>query len=286
MGDAAHAEPAFREALSAAASEPLSTALARRGLARIARSRGDTETAEQEIVAGIAHLPPAAVDEEALVAGEMHLELAALRDGLGRGRDAETALIQGAVRVPAAPAISWRLLIALAERSHTEGRDDDALKLAGQALRAAEHATPIARARAHALLAAIEDARGEVGSALHHRESAVEGLRQAGDRLSVAELLLGSALALGPDGATHRAWLAEAGELARQVGWSEGRGARAGRIAAGRVAAGSVVVVWSRSGYGYGQRCSGDHRASRQISRRRTTSDPELGPAFTRSSRP
>jgi serine/threonine-protein kinase len=222
VGELPHAERSFREALSASMADPLAVALARRGLSRVASARGDVAAAEQEILAGAAVVAAPSSPDEAAAVAELYLDLAAVRDAGGRRRDAETALIQATVRVGATNAVACRLLLALAERSHSDGRAPDALKLARQALAGAEQVGPYARARAHALLCALDDERGDGASAASHREAAIEGLRQAGDRLTLAELLLRSALAVGPSSELARRWLAEAGDLARQVGWAEG----------------------------------------------------------------
>jgi hypothetical protein len=74
----------------------------------------------------------------------------------------------------------------------------------------------------HAFLGALGRSLGDAAAASEHRREAIEALRRLGDRRSTAELLLGCALSEPNDRAAPRRWLAEAGELARQVGWREG----------------------------------------------------------------
>ena len=215
VGDAARAEAAFKEALGHGGDDPRIAVLARRGLGRAALRAGRAAIAEAELLGAIDR----AGDDS--LAGELYLELATVRDHLGRSRDAETALIKGSVRAPAAPEVSWRLHLALAEHAHNDGRLDDALALLGQALQAAEGCTPLAHARVEALMAVVAHSLGDE-TAGQHRDAAIDALRRLGDRRTTAELLLGSALAAPLDDSAPRAALAEAGELARQVGWLEG----------------------------------------------------------------
>jgi hypothetical protein len=219
-GNPNHAEPAFREALGVAGKDPRVAARARRGLARAALANGRIEAAEEELISALEDA--GGPNGDGAMAGELALELAEVRHQLDRARDAETALIQGAVKAPATPGVSWRLLLALAEHNHAACRSIDALNLGQQALSAAIGSSPLAAARVHAFLGVVEQALGDTQAASGHRTAALDALRALGDRRATAELLLGSALAGATDHVMPRRWLAEAGELARQVGWLEG----------------------------------------------------------------
>jgi hypothetical protein len=116
----------------------------------------------------------------------------------------------------------WRLRLAAAARAQERGRVEQAMELCRQALVEAERASPVATARVRAQLAATAQAAGETAAAATHRRAAIEALDRLGDRRGMAELLLTAALADARDAGLSRRWVAQAGELARQVGWREG----------------------------------------------------------------
>jgi serine/threonine-protein kinase len=219
VGDAGRAETCYREAMGTlvSASDPLLEARARRGMARLSLVKRELEPARMELKRA---LDLAGGDRGLLV--DVALELADVLARLGKAPDAEV-ILQGALgQVVDAPEVAWRLRLALAQRAHERGSAGEAAELCRSALLEAERASPAAVAKVRAQLALASHASGDGPAAAAHRRAAMELLDRLGDRRAMAELLLAAALADTRDTTVARRWVAQAGELARQMGWREG----------------------------------------------------------------
>ena len=228
VGDLVHAEVALSEALErighvdGAAIEPSLSALARRGLGRIALVRNLPERAGDQFAQALelARRAGAGAGGASLVA-ELSLELAQLWLGHGR-HDEARALLDDGLRFADSPSVRWRLLMAAAEGAHATCHDDDTLRIGSEALFSAMLVSPSAVASVRILLATACQSVGDLASASAHRRAALESLGRAGDRRTTSELLLSTAHldARTPEMATR--WLRLAGDLALQIGWREG----------------------------------------------------------------
>jgi tetratricopeptide (TPR) repeat protein len=229
-GEVLQSEQVLREALDLAASrgDRWAEVQARRGLARLALNWQNLEGAREQLVAAVAAALGGG-DRNNLT--ELYVDLADTLMRLGDEAAAESELWEGLMLVtggdgPEAetgPDALWRMLHLLAELARRAGRHEQARAYGLHGLRHAERiASPLARARVHALLGTVFQDLGDGQRAAEHRRSAVEAMRSIGDRRSTAELLL---LLADPDAIPApdaRAWLKEADALAHQVGWQEG----------------------------------------------------------------
>jgi Tfp pilus assembly protein PilF len=125
------------------------------------------------------------------------------------------------VKARSGPTSLWRMAARMAELQHGAGRRRDALVTATHALRhAMRAASSVGRGRCHALLAHLYDQERDREAAQRHREAAVEEMRLLGDRRATAELLL--ATVNTGQFRIHVDDLAEAKQLAAEIGWSDG----------------------------------------------------------------
>jgi hypothetical protein len=116
----------------------------------------------------------------------------------------------------------WRVLCVKAQLIHQLGDRYRALRLAEAALVHAQRVkSRPGAARAQALLAALCEQSGLSGKADRYRAGAIQQMRELGDRRATAELLL--TLAVDPDKGLSAAQIKEAGALAAEIGWREGR---------------------------------------------------------------
>lgn len=143
------------------------------------------------------------------------------------------ALGQGLASASGPPRL-WYVGLLLAERYLFAGKLEQARAIGESALELARRVDSArGRARLSALLARVCDSIGEPSAAMRHRASAIDEVRQLGDRQSTAELLIDNARILRrsrdlqPLGANH--WgstpdrgLGLASRLASEVGWTRG----------------------------------------------------------------
>jgi serine/threonine-protein kinase len=229
-GDILGSEKVLREALELARrlKDRWAEIQALRGLARLASSWDNFESAKQHLIAAVnASLgggDPANV-------AELYLDLADVLMRLGDLEGAERELWEGMMlctggdgpEVDGGPEPLWRMLLLLGELSRRGGRLDAARSSGLQALRHADRVqSALGRARAHALLGTVDEALRRPQHAAEHRRAAADEMRRVGDRRSTAELLLVLADPQAVSLVDARAWLKEADALANQVGWQEG----------------------------------------------------------------
>lgn len=229
-GDVLQSERVLREALGLARhrQDRWAEVQALRGLARLASSWDNLESAKESLVAAVG---AALGGGDPSNLAELYLDLADVLARLGDVEAAERELWEGMMlctggegpEIDGGPEVMWKMLLTLGELSKRGGRADAARSFGLQALRHADRVrSPLGRARVHAFLGAVDQTLGRPQHALEHRRAAADEMRRVGDRRSTAELLLALAdpQAVAPGDA--RAWLKEADQLANQVGWQEG----------------------------------------------------------------
>jgi hypothetical protein len=119
------------------------------------------------------------------------------------------------------PESFWRILRAQAQMVDSTGDAYRALRLAEAALFHAQRVgSRLGAARVQHLLAQLCDKAGLSSKADRYRQSAINELRNLGDRRATAELLLSDAPTRSAIVVTSR--LDDAIQLTKEIGWSEG----------------------------------------------------------------
>jgi tetratricopeptide (TPR) repeat protein len=229
-GEVLQSEQVLREALelSMHRGDRWAEIQARRGLARLALSWDNLESARTQLTAAVA---VALKGGDRNILAELYVDLAETLAKLGQNEEAERELWEGMMLITggdgpeaeSGPEALWRMLLLLGELAEKAGGWEVARGYGLHALRHAERAGLVAaQAQAHALLGQVHQALAQPQKAAEHRRAAVESMRAAGDRRTTADLLL----ALADPGAVStvemKQWLKEADQLAHQVGWQEG----------------------------------------------------------------
>jgi serine/threonine-protein kinase len=239
-GDTVASELVIKEALENARrlDDRPSTVQAYRALARLASGRGDHDRARRLLVQAIQE---AFSSGDAVTLAELYLDLAdalsSAQDLEGAYRELEEGLLlctggDGA-EAQGGPEPVWRMVLKLADLRRAVGRMDEAVRLAGHALRHAERTqSPLAKARVHAFLGLLPQGAAREQQAVAHRRAAIDVLRRVGDRRSTAELLIALADPSEINVSDVRAYLLEADALANQVGWNEGVSRSRAKLAA------------------------------------------------------
>ncbi len=229
-GDVLQSERVLREALelSHKRGDRWAEVQARRGLARLASSWEQLETARSHLVEAVG---AALGGGDPGMIAELYLDLADVLVRLSDYDGAERELWEGMMLCTGGdgpeqntgPDQLWRMLLMLGELARRAGRLDQARSYGLQGLKHADRAGgPLARARSHAFLGAVHHALGRLQHAAEHRRSAADEMRRVGDRRSTAELLLVLADPQAVSAVDARAWLKEADALSNQIGWQEG----------------------------------------------------------------
>ena len=229
-GDVLMSEQVLREALELACSreDRWAEVQARRGLARLASTWQNLDSAREQLVTAVG---AALGGGDRAMLAELYLDLADVLERLGDLPGAEAELWEGMMLItggegPEAdtgPDALWRMLLVLGQLARRGQQLDSARSYGLQALRhAARIGSALARARAHAFLGVVHQELKQPQHAADHRRSAAEEMRQVGDRRSTAELLLALADPQAVAKVDARAWLKEADALSSQVGWQEG----------------------------------------------------------------
>ncbi|RMH38755.1 MAG: hypothetical protein D6689_18715 [Deltaproteobacteria bacterium] len=203
--------------------------------AQLVRASAHLSLAEDDLERAIATMRSAVglaiASGDAVVVGDMYLDLAALYTRAGNARRAVDELTEAVDLVTlgegpsstSGPTNLWHLLLRLAHGLRGLRRITDAIAAAEHALRHAERArSAIGRARCQALLADLFELAHDYDAAARHREMAVEAMRRIGDRRGTAELLLAGASATRSMLRIRADAMREARELAREIGWREG----------------------------------------------------------------
>jgi tetratricopeptide (TPR) repeat protein len=229
-GDVLQSEQVLKEALelSSRRGDRWAEVQARRGLARLASSWDQLDSAGEQLTAAVG---TALGGGDPNLLCELYLDLADVLARRGEPDAAERELLEGMMLVTggdgpdaeSGPEVLWRVLLELGNLARQAKKLDVAHSYGLSALRHADRVgSTLARARVHAFLGLVHHALGKAQNATEHRRQAVGEMRQVGDRRSTAELLLMLADPQAVPKPDARAWLKEADQLSAQVGWNEG----------------------------------------------------------------
>lgn len=228
IGEIGPARGVIEEAVGFCEHTPLFKAQLLRAAGHLCAAESDLEGAQKRLRAAIGL---------ALVAGDpalltdIYLDLAAALTRSGDVKDAIDELLEGIDLVTAGdgitaeggPANLWQAFLRFAKLVSTRGQIERAIEFAEAASRHAKRVSSRpGSARAYSLLTMLLAQAGKDKEAEEYRRKAVSEMRLLGDRRATAELLLLTAAPTQKMRRINRESLAEARQLAHEIGWEEG----------------------------------------------------------------
>lgn len=228
IGEIGPARGVVEEAIGYCEHAPLYKAQLLRASGHLCAAESDLEGAQQRLRAAIG-LAMVAGDTELLT--DTYLDLAAALTRSGDVKEAIDELEEGidlvtfgeGAAAETGPKNLWQALLRFAKLVSTRGQIEHAIKLSEAATRHAERVgSRPGAARAYSLLTTLWVQAGDDKNAELCRRRAVSEMRFLGDRRATAELLLLSTAPTQKMRRINRESLAEARQLAHEIGWEEG----------------------------------------------------------------